>query len=244
VRETLARVRAAGASGPLYLRADAGFYTQAVVAACQRHGARFSITVRQLPALQQVIAAIPATAWSSTGWPDQAQVAALPYRPFKRRRGPRLRLVVTRVPEPSGPQLRLLPAWHYHAFVTDRPGAPVALAAEHRRHAQVEHTIRDLKYGLGLNHFPSGRFGANGAWLALNLLAHNLARWLARWALRIPALLTTKTLRRRLFSLPGRLTRSARRYTLHLPARWPWAQAFLAALARLRALPPPAPASA
>jgi len=30
---------------------------------------------------------------------------------------------------------------------------------------------------------------------------------------------------------------SARRFTLHLPARWPWAIGFAAALARLREIP-------
>ena len=50
---------------------------------------------------------------------------------------------------------------------------------------------------------------------------------------------TTKTLRRRFLSLPGRLTRSARRLTLHLPRRWPWEAQFSGALARLRALPLP-----
>ncbi len=43
----------------------------------------------------------------------------------------------------------------------------------------------------------------------------------------------------RFLALPGRLVRSARRTTLRMPARWPWADGFLAALARLRALPPP-----
>ena len=36
---------------------------------------------------------------------------------------------------------------------------------------------------------------------------------------------------------PGRLTRSARRVTLHLPARWPWAIGFGQALTRFRAIP-------
>ena len=242
LRETLARGRAAGATGPLTVRADAGFYTQAVVAACQAHGARFSITVRQLPALQQVIAAIPEAAWRPTGWPDRAELAAVPYTPFKRRGGAPLRLVVSRVPARPAAQLRLFPCWGYHAFLTDRPGDPVALAAAHRRHATVEATIRDLKYGLGLNHFPSGHFGANAAWLALNVMAHNLARWVGQLGLRTAPLLTTKTLRRRFFRLPGRLTHSARRLSLHLPARWPWARAFALALARLRAIPPPRPA--
>jgi hypothetical protein len=48
-----------------------------------------------------------------------------------------------------------------------------------------------------------------------------------------------RTLRRRLLALPDGLTRTARRWTLHLPARWPWQRAFAEALSRIRALPPP-----
>ena len=113
------------------------------------------------------------------------------------------------------------------------------LEADHRRHAEVENAIRDLKYGVGLNHLPSGRFAANGAWLAMQVMAHNLARWTARIGLGEQTA-TTKTLRRRFFSLAGRLTRSARRLTLHLPQSWPWQEKFGRALARLRAIPLPA----
>ena len=52
--------------------------------------------------------------------------------------------------------------------------------------------------------------------------------------------MTTKTLRRRFFSLARRLIRSARRLTLHLPERWPWAEKFSRALARRQAIPSPA----
>ena len=54
------------------------------------------------------------------------------------------------------------------------------LEADHRRHAEIENAIRDLKHGVGLNHLPSGRFAANAAWLAVQVMAHNLARWTAR----------------------------------------------------------------
>ena len=67
-------------------------------------------------------------------------------------------------------------------------------------------------------------------------MAHNLARWTARIGLG-EQVVTTKTLRRRFFSIAGRLTRSARRLTLHLPQRWPRENQFSRALARLRALP-------
>ena len=86
---------------------------------------------------------------------------------------------------------------------------------------EPEAAIRYLKHGVGLNHLPSGRFAANGAWLAVQVLAHNLARWTARIGLG-EGVVTTRTLRRRFFSLAGRLTRSARRLTLHLPQGWPW----------------------
>ena len=79
----------------------------------------------------------------------------------------------------------------------------------------------------------------HGAWLAVQVMAHNLARWTARIGLG-QQIVTTKTLRRRVFALAGRLTRSARRLTLHLPRRWPWEEQFSRALARLRAIPLPA----
>ena len=47
LRETVGRVRYAGARGQLTVRADSGFYTHAIVAACRRMDVRFSITIRQ-----------------------------------------------------------------------------------------------------------------------------------------------------------------------------------------------------
>lgn len=134
--------------------------------------------------------------------------------------------------------MALFVSYSYHAFITDREGDTLELEADHRRHAEIENAIRDLKYGVGLNHLPSGRFAANAAWMAVQVLAHNLARWTARIGLGEQTL-TTKTLRRRFFSLAGRLTRSARRLTLHLPRGWPWQDRFNRALVRLRELPVP-----
>ena len=55
-----------------------------------------------------------------------------------------------------------------------------------------------LAHHLGLSQL--GRFAANGAWLAIQVMAHNLARPTARIALG-EQVATTKTLRRRFFSL-------------------------------------------
>ena len=138
-----------------------------------------------------------------------------------------------------GSQLALFASYSYHGFITDRDGDTLELEADHRRHAEVENAIRDLKYGVGLNHLPSGRFAANAAWLAIQAMAHNLARWTSHIGLG-QQIVTTKTLRRGSLSLAGRTTRKARRLTLHLPRGWPWAEQATLALARLRAIPLPA----
>ena len=215
LRETVARVRDAGAPGQLTVRADSGFYNHAVVAVCRKQDVRFSITIRQQPNVRTLIEAIPEADWTP------------------------VRLIVRRVKPTPGSQLALFVTYSYHAFISDRAGELGELEADHRRHAEVENAIRDLKYGVGLNHLPSGRFAANAAWLAVQVIAHNLARWTARLGLD-EGIVTTRTLRRRYFALAGRLTHSARRWTLHLAKRWPWAGRWTAALARLWALPLPA----
>ncbi len=145
---------------------------------------------------------------------------------------------VRQVQPMPGSQLALFVNYNYHGFITDRDGDTLELEADHRRHAETENAIRNLKYGVALHHLPSSRFAANAAWLAVQVIAHNLARWTVRIGLG-EQIVTTKTLRRRFFSLAGRLTHSARRLTLHLPQRWPWENQFSRALARFRALPPP-----
>ena len=121
-------------------------------------------------------------------------------------------------------------------LITNRSDEIAVVEAEHRDHAVVEQVIADLK-DQALAHFPSGHFHANGAWTVLAALAHNLLRWTELLGLPGAVVRAARTVRRRLLALPGRLTRHGRRWTLHLPARWPWQGDFEAALARIRALP-------
>ena len=239
LRETASRVRYAGAQGQLTVRVDSGFYTHAVVAVCRKTKVRFSITIRQRASLRSLIEAIPEADWTPIPyWMDgAAAVAETTYTPFgsKPDAAP-ARLIVRRVKPAPGSQLALFASYSYHGFITDRDGETLELEADHRRHAEIENAIRDLKHGVGLNHLPSGRFAANGVWLAVQVMAHNLARWTARIGLG-ERIVTTRTLRRRFFALAGRLTRSARRLTLHLPRRWPREEKVTRALARLRAIP-------
>ena len=227
--EAFNRVRQAGASGPLTLRADSGFYNHKVVDACVRADVRYSITTKMYKGLRTKIEGIDQAQWTPIPYfLDGADVAETTYQPLGAKRR-ECRLIVRRVRPTPGSQLALFVEFSYHAFITDREGTTLELEADHRRHADVENVIRDLKYGVGLNHLPSGRFGANAAWLGLNVIAHNLARFSARLGIEGPPI-TTETYRRRYLCMPGRMTTSARRYTLHLPARWPRAERFIAAL--------------
>ncbi len=236
--EVFNRARAAGASGQLSLRADSGFYSKAVVDTCKAADVRYSITVKMSKGLHKVISEIPEDSWTPIPYwiEDGADVAETTWRPFKAKKGKPVRLIVRRTKPTPGSQLALLAVYDYHSFITDQTGATVTVEADHRAHAHIELVNRDLKEGAGWAHMPSGRFGANAAWLAIGAIAHNLARFATRLGGISDRVITTPTLRRRFFAIPGHITRSARRETLHLADTWPWRKQFLDALACIRGL--------
>ena len=159
LRETVGRVRYGGARGQLTVRADSGFYTHAVVAVCRRMDARFSITIRQRASLRDLIEAIPEEDWAPIPyWMDgAADVAETTYTPFQTEADAApVRLIVRRVKPTPGSQLALFATYSYHGFITDRDGETLELEADHRRHAEIENAIRDLKYGVGLEPSPLG----------------------------------------------------------------------------------------
>jgi len=231
VRELVQRLRRLGATGPLLVRADSGFWSNKTIAALEQHGVRYSIGVTQHESVRRAIERIPEQNWQALDDYPPEGIAEIAEGSLGARR-----LVVRRT-RLVGAQAELFPDWRYHAFITNRSEPLALVEADHRRHAQIELAIRDLKEGSGLNHAPSGRFFANAAWLLISSLAHNLARWIAHLGLGASGPIVVQTIRRRYLTLPGRITRSARLATLHLPARWPWRDSFTQALARLRAIP-------
>jgi len=240
--ETVSRVRGAGATGQLTVRADSAFYSRAVLGTAVRLGVAFSVTARQDKKIRAAIDAIPEQAWTpipywlSSPEVSGADVAATTYTAFSGRDAIPVRLVVRRVRPTPGSQLALFTTWDYHAFVTNRPGDMLEVEADHRRHAVIEQRIAELK-SAGLAHLPSSSFMANAAWLALTVIAHNLGRAVGRLAGHDLEKATTATLQRRVFTVPGRLVTSARRRHLRLPASWPWAEAIRQALQRIQAIP-------
>ena len=238
--ELIARVRRAGATGPLTLRADSAFWSLELIETLSRLGVRWSVTVPITQQVRALVDAIDDQAWVPIDYPEggEAQVAETTYVAGSGPRRRKLRLVVRRSRLTDPAQLRLWPHWRHHAFVTDVELPAVEVDQFHRDHATVELAIRDLKEGAGMEHCPSGRFFANAAWLGCAVLAHNLIRWTAELGgVRPDAQLTVaSTVRTRLLAVPGRLVNRAGQLLLRLPQRWPWASMFLGAMTRLRAL--------
>lgn len=241
---TVTRLCSPQATGKPLLRADSAFYGHPTVAAAIRRGADVSITVRLDPKVKAAIAAIDEHAWTpieytdaiydeSTGqWVSRAEVAEIGFTAFASRKASEQipgRLVVRRIPDlnpiPGDGQATLFDVWRFHAFFTTTDLDMITADRTHRGHAIIEQVHADLK-DSALAHLPSGRFGANAAWLVLAAIAFNLTR--AAATLTGPALAKarTATIRRTLITVPARIARSARRLTLHLPRDWPWESAW------------------
>jgi hypothetical protein len=230
VDELLARVDRAGAPGEKLFRGDSAFWNVKLMARLQRAGWQYSISVRRQSSIKDAISSIAESDWQPLAdYPEggEAQIAETTINAK--------RLVVRRT-RLIGAQAELFPDWRHFAFLTNRTHALEIVEAEHRQHAVVELAIRDLK-DQALAHFPSGHYSANSAWTVIACVTHNLLRWTSLLGLPGHTIRAARTLRRRLLTLPGRLTRNARQWTLHLPARWPWREDFTSALHRLRALP-------
>ena len=237
VAQAITCARAAGVSGEILVRGDSAFGGRAVIGACRRLGARFSLVLTKNRAVVRAIASIPDDGWTpvkypgavqdpDTGeWISDAEVAEIGYTAFASKPDRvTARLIVRRVRD-AARQDELFPVWRYHPFFTDSTEPTIAADLTHRRHAIIETVFADLIDGP-LAHMPSGRFGANSAWVLCAAITHNLLR--AAGALADPRLGRARatTLRRKIIAVPARFARPQRKPVLHLPAHWPWATAW------------------
>ena len=242
--QAITTARAAGVQGRIVCRADSAYYGWAFVGAALRHGAWFSVTARMTSKVTRAIAGIAEDAWQAIKYPhavfdeaeqrwiSDAEVAEVGFVAFTGRRQHQhvpCRLVVRRVKRiqplasDGSEQQELFAVYRHHAFITNSTFSTVEADEHHRDHALVEQVIAELKDGP-LAHLPSGKYAANAAWVALAVIAFNIARAAAvgaglakaRWA----------TLRRKLINVPARVAATGRRLVLHLPTHWPWADAW------------------
>ncbi len=239
VAQAIGTVRAVSAHATILVRGDSMYGSRAVVGTCVRHGAQFSLAMTRNAAIERAIAAIPEAAWTpvrypgavqdpDTGaWISDAEVAEITYTAFASTPDAiTARLVVRRVKDARYLDA-LFPVWRYHPFFTNTDLPVEAADITHRQHAIIETTFADLIDGP-LAHLPSGRFGANSAWILCAAIAHNLLRAAGVLAGDQHTRARGSTLRRKIINVAARLSRPQRRPMLHLPTHWPWSQHWLA----------------
>jgi len=245
---TVARVRQAGGTGPVLVRADTAFSSFEVFRRARAGGYDVSVGAARHSTIVEEIARIDETAWInipdySTTEGHTGQVTARPWRYIERIKH------ANRPSRTSGRKLGRAPSagppfeavtlfvrrvrnaddepWQHFSFITtqdvdrDNPAAVLEHDARHRDHAIVELSIRDLKAG-GWAHVPSGSMVANTAWALLGAVAHNLLVWLDRLACKRPGPMPlARSVQRWIVCVPGRVVRSGRQLRLRLPDTWP-----------------------
>ncbi|MFZ3475795.1 IS1380 family transposase [Streptomyces sp. 4.24] len=221
-----------------------------------RRSVRYTVSWKMTDADEQAIARLPEGAWETSlkqngdlqegyfiaeltglntreGWPEG------------------MRLIVRRVRQ-SGRQIKNLTAfeqktgWRYsitaanirHMWGIAGSHQAQFLDVLHRSHAGVEDRVRTNK-AMGLHNLPSSSWEINRGWMLSANLACDLDAWIRLLALHdIDGLADAEpdTMRFRLYHLPARLARHARRRWLRIESTWPWADAFATCWSRLSAL--------
>jgi hypothetical protein len=231
----------------LVVRTDTAACTHAFLAELAERGHGYSVGFYARADVAAAIEALDAQAWAPaidpggvirdgawvaeltdlldlSGWPDGMRVIARKERPH------------------PGAQLRLTDADGHRitCFATNGTGDDLpVLELRHRRRARAEDRIRAAK-DTGLANLPYADAASNQLWLELVLLAGDLLAWMQLLALDGEhAVAEPKRLRLHLFTIAGRLVRTARKTILDLDATWPWARDILRSLHRLQALPAP-----
>jgi len=208
----------------LHFRSDSACYNKDVVTFCESEEMTFTITADMTAPLLAAIAELPEDAWHPEVSGQDEEVAQVYYQPTKWPHSYRY-IVVRKVKDKD----MFGAVYKYRAVVTNiERGNPQWILKRHRRHANVENGIKELKSGFSLSVMPCLAYHANRAWFHLGVIAHNLFMAIkllflpAKWACH-----TIKTVRWRLINIGGVMVRHARRRVLKISRCHPWHRDFV-----------------
>ncbi len=220
----------------LRVRADAGFYHDAFLAALEDDAAGYALVAKIYPPLKRLL---PGLSYRSVNrsW----EMAECEYRAHTWSEG-RHHVVARRLIEDadSCPTLFTLGHYQYRCWVTNLDLSAPAVWHFYDGRAAIEVRIRELRHDFALANIPTRAFAANALYLEIIRLAYNLVTAFQRTCLPEDwQSLTLATLRHKLFLLPGELTRPQNRPVLRLhgtPHIERLAKSTLARIKRLRPL--------
>lgn len=202
------------------VRGDSALYEHALLDWLAGRGIGFAVSADMSPQLHRVIAALPENAWQTDREEADAvrQWAEVEFVSGEQRSPEPHRYLAIRILKKQGSLFADGSDRRHFAIVTNLPGDGGELIRWHRQMAgSVEHSHDILTNELAAEALPSQKFGANAAWVRLNVILYNLLSALKRLAL--PADLLTarpKRLRFLLFNTIGRVVRHARETLLRL----------------------------
>jgi hypothetical protein len=231
------------------VRSDSAAYDQTVLDHWAGRGWRFAVSADMTPQLRAAIVDLPPAVWQF--WAEEpggfvrewAEVPYVPTRVPERRDSRPYRYLAIRIRTPQGVLFGDGTTVKHFAVVTndwDEDGQ--RLLEWHRGKAgTIEQVHRVLKDELAAGVYPSARFGANAAWLRLQVLTFNLLELLKAVALD-PQYRNArpKRLRFAIFTQFGRVVRHARRQLVRL-ANLVWEVLVVPGRRRLAASAWPAP---
>jgi hypothetical protein len=218
------------------VRADAGFGYNPVLEILDQGRAEYAVVARMNSSLKRVLGGLRYQRLNPR-W----EIAECEHR-VSERTAPRRCIVARRPIEESDPQPTLftLARYAYRAWITNLPLTPAGVWHFYDGRAAMEPRIGELREHFALRKIPTRAFEANALYLELIRLAYNLVTAFQRTCLPEDWQdLTLKTLRYRLFWLPGELTRPQNRPTLRLadsPVVRQWAEKITHRIQRLKPL--------
>ncbi len=202
------------------IRSDSAWYNHQVMDYCHDRGIQFTITAVLTEPLIAAAQAIPERLWRYLDQTNQvAETIHVVGDSSRSYRAIVLRSELRQTDAFTG-------AYSDYVIMTNiNDWTPAQVARWHRRRANAENIIKELKHGFGLGRLPCGELLANAAYFEANLLADNLVQLYKQ--LVLPAgwqQCTIKMLRLRLVNIGAVLVRHGRELRLKVPADHPYWQ--------------------
>jgi hypothetical protein len=228
-------------------RWDAGYFAADLAKHCISRGVEFAIGVKRNTAVVRAGRVPPTGGWHSAKDMAHTEVAVIEYLPgsWPADAGVvciarRTRIPVELIPtDPRARKLRTIDkdqlalalegklnhVYGYSFILTNldvgTPSKLVAVEHWYRHRTDIEALNRDAKHGAALRHLPSGDRAVNAVWMWAALLACAISNWIQEITGiddgRGRGRRTVARMRRELFNIPARVTRSNRAPTLRPP---------------------------
>jgi hypothetical protein len=207
------------------VRSDSAAYDRTVLDHWHGRRWRFAVSADMSPQLRAEIVALPLAAWQpwaadATGFVREwAEVSYVPSRASEKKDTAPYRYLAIRVRSPQGVLFGDGASVKHFAVVTNdwETDGRALLEWQRGKAGTIEHVNHILKNELAAGVYPSDKFGANAAWLRLQVLTCNLLELLKATALDGEyRSARPKRLRFAIFTQFGRLVRHAREQFVRL----------------------------